>query len=153
SVFEDTNDASIIVSLRNQNAVYKVDRATGKLKWILGPPANWDAAWQPYLLTPTTTPFDWNYGQHAAKVTPDGTVVLYNDNNYDASPFASFVPDQNNQSGAVEYSIDETNMRVSEVWSSTWQTNQDRLFTPYVGMVSWGPQTRNVLVTFGVVSY
>jgi len=153
SVYDDTNDASIIISLRNENAVIKVDRATGNLKWILGPPADWGSAWQPFLLTPTTTPFDWNYGQHAAKLTPDGTLILYNDNNYQASPFAAPVPDQQNVSSAVEYSIDETNMQVSEVWNTLWQTNQDRLFTPYVGMVSWGPQTRNVLVTYGVVSY
>jgi arylsulfate sulfotransferase len=153
AVYEDTNDASLIISLRNQNAVIKVDRATGNLKWILGPPADWGAAWQPFLLTPVGAPFDWNYGQHAPKLTPDGTLILYDDNNYDASPFATSVADQNNQSSAIEYSIDETNMQVSEVWNSSWQTNQDRLFTPYVGMVSWGPQTRNVLVTYGAVSY
>ena len=153
AVWDDTNNASIIISLRNQNAVIDVDRATGNLKWILGPPADWGTPWQPFLLTPTSTPFDWNYGQHAPKITPDGTLILYNDDNYDASPFATSVADKDNHSSAIEYSIDETNMQVSEVWNSSWQTNQDRLYTPYIGMVSWGPQTRNVLVTYGAVSY
>lgn len=153
AIVNDTNDNSIIISMRNEAAVIKMDRATKQLKWILGPPAGWGAAWQPYLLTPVSTPFDWNYGQHAPLITPQGTLLLYNDNNYAASPFDPPVPDQDNYSSAVEYSIDETNMQVSEVWNSAWQTNQDRLFTPYVGKVAWLPTTGNVLVTYGVVTY
>ena len=152
AVLEDTNDNSLIESLRNENAVFKFSR-TGQLKWILGPPANWGTNWQPYLLTPVGTPFDWNYGQHAPELTPQGTLLVYNDNNYQASPFELPVADQDNYSSAIEYNINETNMEVSEVWNSAWQTNQDRLFTPYVGMVKWLPQTRNVLVTYGAVTY
>lgn len=153
AIIDDTNDDSIIVSLRNQNAVYKFDRATGQLKWILGPSALWGTDWQPFLLTPVNTPFDWNYGQHAPELTPEGTLLVYNDNNYQASPYDPSVPDQTNHSSAIEYHIDETNMEVSEVWNSSWQTNQDRLFTPYVGRVQWLPQTRNVLVDYGAVTY
>jgi arylsulfate sulfotransferase len=153
AIVDGTNDNSIIVSLRNQNAVYKFDRSTGQLKWILGPPALWGTNWQPYLLTPAGEPFDWNYGQHAPELTPQGTLLIYNDNNYQVSPYDPPVADQINYSSAVEYSIDETNMLVSEVWNSSWQTNQDRLFTPYVGRVQWLPHTRNVLATYGAVSY
>ncbi|MGD0744881.1 MAG: aryl-sulfate sulfotransferase [Verrucomicrobiota bacterium] len=152
AVIEDTNHDSIIVSLRNQNAVFKFSRG-GQLKWILGPPANWGTNWQQYLLAPVGTPFNWNYGQHAPELTPQNTLLLYNDNNEQASPFDPTVPDQDNYSSAVEYSINETNMEVSEVWNSAWQTNQDRLFTPYVGRAQWLPQTRNALVTYGAVTY
>ncbi len=153
AIIDDTNDNSIIVSLRNQNAIYKFSRSTGQLKWILGPPALWGTNWQPDLLTPMGAPFDWNYGQHAPEITPQGTLLVYNDDNYQASPYDPPVPDQSNYSSAVEYNINETNMAVSEVWNSAWQTNQDRLFTPYVGRVQWLPQTRNVLVDFGAVTY
>ena len=37
AVIEDPRDNSIIVSMRHQNAVIKFSRATGQLKWILGP--------------------------------------------------------------------------------------------------------------------
>ena len=50
------------------------------------------------------------------------------------------MPDQDNYSSAVEYNINETNMTVSEVWNSAWQTNQDRLFTPIVGRRSGFPK-------------
>lgn len=153
ALIDDTNDNSIIVSLRNQNAVYKFSRSTGQLKWILGPHALWGANWQQYLLTPVSTSFDWNYGQHAPELTPEGTMLLYNDDNFQASPYDASVTDSNNYSSAVEYKINETNMAVSEVWNSAWQPNQDRLFTPYIGRVQWLPQTRNVLVTYGAVTY
>jgi arylsulfate sulfotransferase len=152
AVIEDTNDDSLIVSMRNQNAVFKFSR-TGQLKWILGPHEGWSAKFQPYLLTPVSTPFDWNYGQHAPMLTPQGTLLLYNDNNYQASPFDPPVANQDNYSSAVEYSIDETNMTVSEVWNSAWQTNQDRLFAGALGKAQWLPQTRDVLVTHGYVIY
>lgn len=152
AVLEDPSDDSIIVSLRNQNAVFKFSRATGQLKWILGAPANWDASWQPYLLSPVGAPFGWNYGQHAPMITPQGTLLVYDDGNFRASPFDITVPDQDNYSRAVEYDIDETNMEVSQVWDST-QANADRLYTPIVGDADWLPQTRNVLVTHGYVTY
>jgi hypothetical protein len=80
-------------------------------------------------------------------------LLVYDDGNYRASPFDTQVPDQDNYSRAVEFSINETNMQVSEVWDSTWQTNQDRLYTPSVGKAQWLPQTRDVLVTYGNITY
>ena len=153
AVIEDTNDDSLIVSLRDQNAVCKFSRQTGRLAWILGPPAKWDASWQPYLLTPVTSPFDWNYGQHAPEITPQHTLILYNDNDDVATPPSPILPDQVNQSSAIEYQINETNMEVSEVWNSAWQTNQDRLYTYALGKAQWLPKTGNIMATYGLVSY
>jgi arylsulfate sulfotransferase len=151
AVLEDTNDDSIIASLRNQNAVFKFTR-TGQLKWILSPPANWSTNLQPYLLKPVGTPFEWNYGQHAPMVSPQGTLFLYDDGNLRASPFDSQIADQDNYSRGVEFSIDETNMQVSQVWDTT-QADEDRLYTPIIGKTQWLPQTRDVLVTYGYVTY
>ncbi len=152
AVLEDTNDNSIIESLRNQNAVIKFSRATGQLEWILGPPENWGSAFQPYLLTPVGAPFEWNYGQHAPELTPQRTLLVYDDGNYRASPFDASVADADNFSRAVEFNIDETNMEVSQVWDST-PADADRLYTPIIGDADWLPRSRNVLVTYGYVTY
>jgi arylsulfate sulfotransferase len=153
AVLEDTNDNSIIVSLRDQNAVFDFSRSTGELQWILGPHEGWGTHWQPYLLAPVGTPFEWNYGQHGPDLTPQGTLLVYNDGAQRAMPFDPPVPDQDNYSDAVEYRINDTNMTVSEVWNSSWQTNQDRLYSPILGKTQWLPTTRNVLVTYGFVTY
>ena len=151
AIVDDTNDNSIIASLRDQNTVFKFSRS-GQLRWILGPHAGWSTNFDPYLLTPVGTPFEWNYGQHAPELSPEGTLLVYDDGNDRASPFDPPVADQDNYSRAVEYLIDETNMEVSQIWDST-PADEDRLFTPYLGRVQWLPQTRNLLVTYGAVTY
>ncbi len=151
AIIDDTSDGSLIVSLRNQDAIVKFSRA-GQIQWILGPHDNWDSELQPYLLTPVGEPFNWNYAQHAPIFTPQGTLLFYDDGNCRAEPFAPPVADQANYSRAAEFSIDETNMQVSQVWEYS-ETNDDRLFTSAVGNATWLPQTSNVLVTFGYVSY
>jgi hypothetical protein len=153
ALIDDTNDNSIIVSMRDQNAVMKFSRLTGAIKWILGSPTNWPASFQKYFFTPVGSPFDWNWGQHRPTLTPQGTVLMYNDGDWRADPFSTPVPDASNYGSAEEFSIDETNMLISEVWNSQWQTNQDRLYSQVVGKAQWLPQTRDVLVTYGYVQW
>lgn len=151
AIIDDTNDDSIIASLRNQDAIVKFSRA-GQLQWILGPHDNWGADWQPYLLTSVGAPFAWNYAQHAPTLTPQGTLLFYDDGNCRAEPFAPPVPDPDNYSRAAEFSVDETNMEVSQLWEFS-DTNSDRLYTGSLGNAPLLPQTGNVLVTFGNISY
>lgn len=155
AVFDDTNDNSIIVSQRDQDAVYKFSRATGKVTWILGPHANWPTNFQPYLLNPVGTPFEWFYAQHAPKLTPQGTLMLFDDGGSRASPFDPPMLTQDNYSRAVEYSIDETNMTVSQVWDSydSGQGGGDRLLAAILGEADWEPQRQTVLATFGWINY
>jgi len=149
-ICESPSDDSLIVSLRNQDAVVKFARSTGQIKWILGPHDNWGPQWQPYLLTPIGSPFAWNYGQHYAKLTPQGTILMYDDGNERAEPYNPPVADQDNYSRAVEFSIDETNMTVQQVWEYSG-TNEDRLYTDRIGSAALLPQTGNVLIDFGYV--
>ncbi len=163
AVVDDTNDDSIIVSQRDENTIYKFSRATGKLIWILAPHDNGvapDAGWStnclPYLLTPTGSNFfQWSYGQHAPSLTPQGTLMVLDDGEYRATPFEPALPDQDNYSRAVEYSIDETNMTISQVWDSYDQGmgGGDRLWTFIMGNALWQPQTRTVLTTYAWVNY
>jgi arylsulfate sulfotransferase len=149
AIFEDTNDNSIIVSLRNQDAVVKFTRS-GQIKWILGPHENWGPEWQPYLLTPVGTPFEWNYAQHAPILTSQGTLLLYDDGNERAEPFDPPIPYLTEYSRAAEFSIDETNMEVSQVWEFS-DTNAEPLYTTALGNATLLPKTSNVLVNFGFI--
>jgi len=141
------------VSLRAQNAVIKFSRATGQLKWILGPPENWGPAWQPYLLTPAGDPFLWSYGQHAAVLTPQGTLLMFDNGNYRASPFSAKVMDINNFSRAVEYQINEDTMEVSQVWEYGRTNVAERLYVDHEGNAELQPVTGNVLIDFSAVLY
>ena len=62
------------------------------------------------------------------------------------------MPDAENFSRAVEFSIDEQNMQVSQVWE--YRGPQDtQWFTPTRGDADLLQQTGNVLVTFGDIAY
>lgn len=152
AVIEDPRDNTIIVSSRTQNAVVKFFRDTGKVKWILGPHENWGPEFQQYLLKPVGTPFEWNYAQHAPTITPRGTLLLYDDGNFRASPFDSTVPDSENYSRAVEYDINEETMEVKQVWEYGGNISEP-LYTGSVGNAQWLPKTGNILINFGNVSY
>ena len=153
ALIEDPKDNSLIISMREQNAVIKFARDTGAVKWILGPPEQWGPAFQQYLLTPVGTPFQWQYGQHAPIFTPQGTLMVYDDGNYRASPFDPPLADTDNYSRAVEYSINEQTMEISQVWQYGETNSNDRLYTDRVGNAERLPQTGNVLVDFGYVIY
>ena len=153
AVIEDPRDNSLIISMRNQNAVIKFSRTTGQIKWILGPHNNWGPAWQPLLLKPVGTPFAWQYGQHAPVLTPDDTLLLYDNGNLRASPGEDTVSDNQNYSRAVEYHIDEDKMEVSQVWSYGSTTAGDWFYTGFEGNAEPEPKTRNVLINFPAVSY
>jgi arylsulfate sulfotransferase len=148
AVFHDPTDNSILVSIRHQDAVIKFSRATGQLIWILGPHDNWGPAFQPYLLQPQGAPFEWQYHQHAAKVTPSGTVLLFDNGNYRASPFDGRprLSTLENYSRAVEYSIDQATMQVRQVWEYGAQADW-RMFSASQGDADLMPATGNIVLT------
>jgi hypothetical protein len=156
AIIEDPSDDSLIVSMRNQNAVIKFSRASGQLKWILGPHDNWGPQWQPYLLTPAGAPFAWQYGQHSPILTQQGTLILYDDGNVRSSPFDPVNPeviDADNYSRAVEYRINEQTMEVSQVWEYGSTNAGEWLYTGYMGNAEPEAKTGNVLIDFSAVSY
>ena len=143
----DPRDGSIIASLRHQDAVVKVGRTDGALRWILGNHDNWEG-FESFLLTPVGEPFAWSYHQHAPQLTARSTLLVFDNGNWRASPFTGqpklLAPE--NHSRAVEYAIDESAHTVRQVWEFV---HPEQLYSPFVGSAYELPATGNVLVTFG----
>jgi len=154
AVLYDPGDDSIIVSVRHQDAVVKFSRSTGNLVWILGNHDNWPLEFQPFLLTPVGTPFEWQYHQHSQMITPSGTLLLFDNGNYRASPFDGrvLIPDDENYSRAVEYAIDEQNMEVRQIWEYGAQIGQS-YFSRSQSDADWMENTGNVLITSSATSW
>jgi len=152
AVIHDPSDDSIIVSLRHQDAVIKLSRQTGEIKWILGPHENWDSLeFGQYLLTPITDEeFFFQYHQHAPDITDEGTYIVYDNGNNRSSPFDPTLSDSLNFSRAVEYKINEFTKEVEIVWEYG-QFEDEILYTFFIGDADYQPQTGNVLITFGGV--
>jgi hypothetical protein len=85
-------------------------------------------------------------------ITPQGTLLVYDDGNFRASPFDASVTDQANYSRAVEYDINEQTMEVSQVWEYGGSI-VEQLFTPTVGNADWLSNSGNVLITFGNTTF
>lgn len=148
----DPGSDSFIVSFRHQDAVIKVDRQTGELKWILGTPTNWSPTHTPYLLTPDAS-VSWAYHQHSPSISDDGQrVIVFDNGNWRSSPWDGTVdPDdgpREMQSRIVEYQIDEAGMAVSQNWQ--FQPPDGQHGCPAVGGAKY-LDNGNVLATFGLV--
>jgi arylsulfate sulfotransferase len=147
AVISDASGRYAIVSLRHQDALVKIDMETGELVWILGDHTGWDSEWQDYLLVPQGEIL-WPYHPHAPMITPQGTVLVFDNGNHRAQPFDEPMLVSESFSRAVEYRVDEDNMVVREVWSYGGE-GDEKYFASFVGDADWMPQTGNVLATFG----
>nr|WP_319776035.1 aryl-sulfate sulfotransferase [uncultured Sphaerochaeta sp.] len=146
----DYRDDSFIVSGRDQSAVVKVDRESGKLMWILGNHEHWEEAYQPYLLQPEGSPFPWQWGQHAPMVHPElpGRVLLYDNGN--ERSYTDPIDPTENYSRAVEFEIDEDYMTVRQVWEYG-TGNGSASFTPFIGDANY-LENGNRLICFGGIT-
>jgi arylsulfate sulfotransferase len=145
AVVEDTSDDSLILSLRHQDAIVKLDRRSGALVWILGDPDDWKLPWSRYLLAPDGE-LQWPYHQHGSTITPQGNILLFDNGNRRRRPFDG--RSDNNYSRAVEYAVDTERMAVSEVWSYGWPRDE-YFFSDVLGYARMLPRTGNVLITDG----
>lgn len=147
SVFYDEAADSILVSLRHQEAVISFSRATGELNWILGAHDSWGPRWQPFLLEPVGE-LQWQYHQHAAEVTPSGTIIIFDNGNFRALPPAQAMTGAEAYSRAVEYLIDAEAKTVEQVWSYG-APGEGAFFSPFISEADRLPVTGNVLITDG----
>ncbi len=143
-IYDEASD-SYYVSLRNQDAVIKINRTDETLTWILGTPANWVSPWQDKLLTPEGDLL-WPFHQHAVELTPLG-IGLYDNGNYRAAAFEPYDDTATEWSRVVIYDVDETAMTVKEVWHYGEPDGENSFFCAGMGDADWQPETGNVLIT------
>jgi arylsulfate sulfotransferase len=148
AVVVDPADGNLIISARHQDAVFKVDRETGELVWILGDPSAWTGQWQQYLLQPADGDLQWPYHQHSPTITPAGTLLVFDNGTYRAIPPAPRVSAADNHSRVVEYEIDEEAMTVRQLWVYG-EAENERFYTPFLGDAVLLPESGNVLIAEG----
>lgn len=146
AIIYEEDDNSFVMSLPYQDAVIKVRLDSGELVWILGNHDNWREPWSEKLLTPVGD-LEWSYKHHAVSHTENGTYLLYDNGVARSSPFDSKMPLEDSYTRAVEYSVNEETMEVSQVW--VYGPDDEKFYARYLGDVDWQPQTDNILVTIG----
>lgn len=96
------DDDSILISLRHQDWILKIDHVTGDVIWRFGEEGDF-----------TLTEGTWFFHQHCPEIQTDGSLLLYDNGVGD--------PDRaeaNVRSRAVRYALDERNMTARQVWQS-----------------------------------
>jgi hypothetical protein len=148
AVIYDDKDDAIIVSVRHQDALVKISRQSGKIVWILGTHDGWGGPWQEALLTPDAS-VQWQYHEHAPMLTAARTLLMYDNGDYRARPFATQVPATQNASRAVEFAVDDALKTVKQVWSYGGVGSSDVFYSPFICDADEMPATKNVLITDG----
>ncbi len=153
NVIYDSKDDSILLSSRYLSAIFKIDRASGDLVWILGDPAGWSGklAEKTFTLTGAAEGTErWFYHQHSPSPSHNGTVLVFDNGNFGTFPFEPPLPLVETRSRAVEYEINETDRTVTQVWSSEIP-GEEPVLSFAMGDVDALPQTDNILLSEGLL--
>jgi hypothetical protein len=113
----DASDNSLLLSARHQDAVFKIDRASGQLLWIMGDEGRWRSPWNSLLLSPLGADFHWQYHQHAPTVEADGSIWLFDNGDNRAIPPALVASPFHPYSRALQLHVDGRMRTVQHDWS------------------------------------
>ena len=128
----DPYDDSVLISLRHQDAVVKIDKKTKEIKYILGDHQGWEGDFKEKLLT-RTSDFRWHYHGHNPRVTGENTFVMYDNGVIRAMPPDPIKPPHECFARAVEYEVNLETMEVSELWTSSDDEDSDRVVSFAMG--------------------
>jgi len=151
AVIYDPSDDTIIVSLRHQDAVVKIDR-NDTIVWILGDPFGWNSPYADALLDLVETPeAEWQYHQHAPMLTSEGTLLMFDNGNNRTIAFDGQTPmgSADSYSRVVEFDINTQTMQVTQLWQYGADLGDDTLYADFLGDVDQLPTTGNILINFG----
>ncbi len=129
SIAIDPTDGNYVVSLRNFDALVKIDYDRGDVLWQLGGVHN--------QFTIQNDPLGGFYGEHSVRVLANGDILLY-DNGLHHTP---------EEARAAEYALDTDAMTATLVWE---YRRTPILTTEFVGSVE-RLTSGNTLVAFGWV--
>lgn len=150
SVWYDEATNSITLSGRHQDAVINIDYTTGKLNWIIGDPTNWSSEYQKYFFTPVGEDFEWQWSQHAAMITPEGYVFIFDNGNNKSKDSSKYVDATNSYSRGVMYKIDIDKMTIEQVYEYGKERGSS-FYSPYISDVDYLEKNHYLIHSGGIV--
>lgn len=170
SVYHDSEDDTIIVSSRHQDAIVKIGRDK-KIRWILGTSEGWKDKYKKYFLTPVDSHgkkiscgetgshcpgyesdkggFDFTWTQHTAfkiDALSKGNILYLSvfDNGDTRGMEQPAIPSMK-YSRAVIYKIDQKKKTVEQVWEYGKQRGHE-WYSPVTSLVQYEPDKKSVFV-------
>lgn len=150
SVWYDEATNSITLSGRHQDAVINIDYTSGKLNWIIGDSTNWSSEYQRYFFTPVGKDFEWQWSQHAAMITPEGYVFIFDNGNNKSKDSSKYVEATNSYSRGVMYKIDTDKMTIEQVYEYGKERGSS-FYSPYISDVDYLEKNHYLIHSGGIV--
>ena len=150
SVWYDEATNSITLSGRHQDAVINIDYTSGKLNWIIGDSTNWSSEYQKYFFTPVGKDFEWQWSQHAAMITPEGYVFIFDNGNNKSKDSSKYVEATNSYSRGVMYKIDTDKMTIEQVYEYGKERGSS-FYSPYISDVDYLEKNHYLIHSGGIV--
>ena len=151
SVWYDEKTNSITLSGRHQDAVINIDYNSGKLNWIIGDKTEWSSEYQKYFFTPVGPDFEWQWSQHAAMITPEGYVFIFDNGNNKSKVKDSYVDAENSYSRGVMYKIDTKKMTIEQVYEYGKERGSS-FYSPYISDVDYLDKGHYIVHSGGIVN-
>ncbi len=150
SVWYDEKTNSITLSGRHQDAVINIDYDSGELNWIIGDPTNWSEEYQKYFFSPIGDDFEWQWSQHAAMITPEGYVFIFDNGNNKSKIEEEYVPAEDSYSRGVMYKIDTDKMTIEQIWEYGKERGSE-FYSPYISDVDYLEENHYIVHSGGIV--
>ena len=150
SVWYDEETNSITLSGRHQDAVINIDYDSGDLNWIIGDHTNWSEEYQKYFFTPVGDDFEWQWSQHAAMITPEGYVFIFDNGNNKSKNEDEYVPAEDSYSRGVMYKIDTDKMTIEQVFEYGKERGSE-FYSPYISDVDYIDSEHYIIHSGGIV--
>ena len=150
SVWYDEKTNSITLSGRHQDAVINIDYETEELNWIIGDPTNWSEEYQKYFFTPVGDDFEWQWSQHAAMITPEGYVFLFDNGNNKSKNKEEYVSAEDSYSRGVMYKISTEDMKIEQIWEYGKERGSE-FYSPYISDVDYLDENHYIVHSGGIV--
>ena len=150
SVWYDEETNSITLSGRHQDAVINIDYDSGDLNWIIGDSTNWSEEYQKYFFTPVGDDFEWQWSQHAAMITPEGYVFIFDNGNNKSKKEDEYVPAEDSYSRGVMYKIDTEEMTIEQVFEYGKERGSE-FYSPYISDVDYLESEHYIIHSGGIV--
>ena len=150
SVWYDEKTNSITLSGRHQDAVINIDYNTKKLNWIIGDSKNWSKDYQKYFFKKVGENFEWQWSQHAAMITEEGYVFLFDNGNNKSKIKDNYVPADKSYSRGVMYKINKKNMTIEQIWEYGKERSSD-FYSPYISDVDYLGKNHYIVHSGGIV--
>ncbi len=148
SVWYDKKTNSITLSGRHQDAVVNIDYKTGKLNWILGDNTNWNKKYQKYFFKKEDGT-QWQWSQHAAMITPEGYVFLFDNGNNKSKNKKEYVKADKSYSRGVMYKLDTKTMTAKQVFEYGKERGS-AFYSPYISDVDYLDKEHYIILSGGI---